>query len=256
MAHKLRVFQEIYPPERKATVPHAVVVNDMVYACGLSGTDPVTGEPCGDLKRQVATALQHMRRLLEKAGGSLDNVGRAVGFCTRVEDRDLVDQVWMDVFPDPNDKPAFKVLLADLPPGQLARIDCVALLGERRTRFDIPNVSAHDPTVKIGNLVFTSRCHGNDQATGKIVDGGLEAQARQTFENLATLVKLAGGTEANITQITSFGREPDYLPLAKRVFEARFSDPTVRPRLNQTVNFVSPSMAIAIEAMAVLQENR
>jgi 2-iminobutanoate/2-iminopropanoate deaminase len=252
MADKLRAFQEIYPQERKATVPHAVLINDMVYASGLSGTDPVTSEPCGDLKRQVATALQHMRRLVEKAGGSLDNVGRAVGFCTRVEDRDLVDQVWMDVFPDPNDKPAFKVLLADLPPGQLARIDCVALLGERRTRIDIPNVSAHDPTVRIGNLVFTSRCHGNDPATGKIVDGGLEAQARQTFENLATLVKLAGGTEANITQVTTFGREPDYLPVAKRVFEARFSDPRTRPRFNQTINFVSPSMAIAIEAMAVL----
>jgi 2-iminobutanoate/2-iminopropanoate deaminase len=252
MADKLRVLQEIYPPEQKATVPHAVVVNDMVYASGLSGTDPVTGEPCGDLKRQVATALQHMRRLVEKAGGSLDNVGRGVGFCTRLEDRDLVDQVWMDVFPDPNDKPAFKVLLADLPPGQLVRIDCVALLGARRTRIDIPNVTAHDPTVKIGNLVFTSRCHGNDQATGKIVEGGLEAQARQTFENLATLMKLAGGSEANITQITTFGREPDYLPVAKSVFEARFSNPATRPRLNQTVNFVSPSMAVAVEAMAVL----
>jgi 2-iminobutanoate/2-iminopropanoate deaminase len=252
MADKLRVLHEIYPPEQKATVPHAVVIDNMVYACGLSGTDPVTGEPCGDLKRQVATALQHMRRLVEKAGGSLDNVGRAVGFCTRVEDRDLVDQVWMDVFPDPNDKPAFKVLLADLPAGQLVRIDCVALLGERRTRIDIPNVSAHDPTVRIGNLVFTSRCHGNDQTTGKIVDGGLEAQARQTFENLATLMKLAGGTEANITQITTFGREPDYLPVARKVFETRFSDSSRRPRFNQTVNFVSPSMAIAIEAMAVL----
>jgi 2-iminobutanoate/2-iminopropanoate deaminase len=252
MADKLRVFHEIYPPERKATVPHAVRIDDMVYASGLSGTDPVTGEPCGDLKRQVATALQHMRRLVEKAGGSLDNVGRAVGFCTRVEDRDLVDQVWMDVFPDPNDKPAFKVLLAPLPPGQLVRLDCVALLGERRTRIDIPNVTAHDPTVRIGNLVFTSRCHGNDQTTGKIVEGGLEAQARQTFDNLATLVKLAGGSEANITQITTFGREPDYLPVAKSVFEARFSNPSMRPRLNQTVNFVSPSMAIAIEAMAVL----
>ena len=152
----------------------------------------------------------------------------------------------------PTTSPAFKVLLADLPPGQLARIDCVALLGARRTRIDIPNVSAHDPTVRIGNLVFTSRCHGNDQATGKIVDGGLESQARQTFENLATLVKLAGGTDANITQITTFGREPDYLPVAKRVFEDRFSDPTTRPHLNQTVNFVSPSMAVAIEAMAVL----
>jgi 2-iminobutanoate/2-iminopropanoate deaminase len=252
MADKLRVLQEIYPPDKKATVPHAVVVNDMVYASGLSGTDPVSGEPCGDLKRQVATALQHMRRLVEKAGGSLDNVGRAVGYCTRVEDRDMVDHVWMDVFPDPNDKPAFKVLLADLPPGELVRIDCVALLGERRVRIDIPNVAAHDPTVKIGNWLFSSRCHGNDQQTGKIVEGGLEAQTRQTFENLGTLVKLAGGSDANIMQITTFGREPDYLPVAKRIFEERFPDPTKRPRFNQTVNFVSPSMAVAIEMMAVL----
>jgi 2-iminobutanoate/2-iminopropanoate deaminase len=252
MAEKLRVLQEIYPADRRATVPHAVVVNDMVYASGLSGTDPVTGEPCGDLKRQIATALQHMRRLVEKAGGSLDNVGRAVGFCTRVEDRDMVDQVWMDVFPDPNDKPAFKVLVADLPPGQLVRVDCVALLGERRTRIDIPNVHAHDPTVKIGNWLFTSRCHGNDQSTGKIVEGGLDAQARQTFDNLATLVKLAGGTKANVTQVTTFGREPDYMPVAKKVFEEHWPDSEKRPQLNQTVNFVSPSMAVAVEMTAVL----
>src|SRR5215212_6050356 len=252
MADQLRVFHEIYPQDRKATVPHAVVVNDMVYASGLSGTDPVTGEPCGDLKRQVATALQHMPRLVETAGGSLDNVGRAVGFCTRVEDRDMVDQVWMDMFPDPNDKPAFKVLVGDLPPGELVRIDCVALLGERRTRIDIPTVHAHDPTVKIGNWVFTSRCHGNDQATGKIVDGGLEAQARQTFTNLATLIKLAGGSQANVTQITTFGREADYMPVARQVFKEHWPDAATRPQLNQTVNFVSPSMALAVEMTAVL----
>lgn len=252
MPEKLRVLQEIYPPQQKATVPHAVRVNDMIYASGLSGTDPVTGEPCGDLKRQIGTALQHLRRLMEKAGGSLDNVGRAVGFCTRVEDRQMVDDVWMDLFPDPSDKPAFKVLVADLPPGQLVRIDAIALLGERRTRIDIPNVHAHDPTVKIGNWLFTSRCHGNDQATGKIVEGGLEAQARQTFDNLSTLVKLAGGSDANVTQITTFGREAEYMPVAKRVFEERWPDPNKRPQLNQTVNFVSPAMAIAIEMAAVL----
>lgn len=252
MDSKLQVLQEIYPPDAKATVPHAVRVNDMLYATGLSGTDPVTGEPLGDLKRQIGTALQHMRRLVEKAGGSIDNIGRGVGFCTRAEDRQMVDDVWMDVFPDPNDKPAFKVLLADLPPGQLIRIDMVALLGQRRTRLDIPLVSAHDPTVKIGNWVFTSRCHGNDQATGKIVEGGLEAQARQTLENLATLVKMAGGTEANITQLTTFGHEPGYIPTVRKIVEERFPDPNTRPRLSQTVNFVSPNMQVAIEMMAVL----
>jgi hypothetical protein len=35
-------------------------------------------------------------------------------------------------------------------------------------------------------------CHGNSQETGQIVEGGLPAEARQTLENLTTLIKLAG----------------------------------------------------------------
>jgi enamine deaminase RidA (YjgF/YER057c/UK114 family) len=227
-------------------------VNDMVYAAGLSPADPVTGEVTGDIRAQTAAALTKLKQLVEGAGGSLDNVGRAAGFCTSLPDRQVVDEVWMTVFPDINDKPAFKVLLAELPPGHLVRIDAVALLGERRTRFDIPNVTAHDPTVRIGNWVFSSRCHGNDHATGKIVEGGAEAEARQTLENLATLIRSAGGTEANITQITTFGRDDSYLEPARRAFEQRFPDPARRPALNQVVNFVSPQMQVAMEMVAVL----
>ena len=252
METKLKNFHEIYPNAAQSTTPLGVRVNDMVYATGLTGVDPVTGEAAGDIKAQTATALAHLRTLVERAGGSLDNVGRAVGFCTKAEDRNLVDEVWMTVFPDPNDKPAFKVLLGDLPAGQLVRIDAVALLGQRRKRFDIPNVTAHDPTVRIGNWVFSSRCHGNDQATGQIVEGGLEAESRQTLENLATLIKLAGGAEAKITQITTFAREPEYMPTARKALEERFPDPQHRPALKQLVNFVSPRMAVAMEMVAVL----
>lgn len=229
-----------------------VRVNDLVYTTSLSGIDLVTGKPQGDVKRQTATALARMRTLVERAGGSIDNIGRAVGFCTTVEDRDLVDEVWTTLFPDENDKPAFKILLAELPAGQLVRIDALAVLGQRRQRIDIPNIAAHDPTIKIGNWLFSSRCHGNDQATGRIIEGGLEAEARQTLENLATLVKLAGGSESNIVQVTMFGRDADYMPAARRIFEERFPDPERQPVLDQLVNFVSSRMTIAMEMVAVL----
>jgi 2-iminobutanoate/2-iminopropanoate deaminase len=249
---ELNRLQEIYPHAPKSTTPLGVRVNDMIYTTSLAGIDSVTGEPQGDIKRQTATALAHMRTLVERAGGSIDNIGRAAGFCTTSEHRNLVDEVWMTLFPEENDKPAFKVLLAELPPGQLVRIDALALLGQRRRRFDIANVTAHDPTVRIGNWVFSSRCHGNDQSTGQIVEGGLEAEARQTLENLATLVKLAGGSEANIVQITMFARDVEYMSAARRIFEERFPDPERRPALNQLVNFVSNRMAVAMEMVAVL----
>ncbi len=252
METKLRWLSEVYPAEARATVPFGVRVNDMLYAAGLSGTDPVSGEPAGGMREQTAKALQHLRTLVERAGGSIDNVGRAAAFCKAVEDRQVVDEVWMELFPNENDKPAFKVLLADLPPGHLVRIDAVALLGGRRRRFDIPKVSAHDPTVRIGNWVFSSRCHGNDQGTGEIVAGGAQAEARQTLENLTTLMRLAGGSEADIVQITSFGRDDSYIPAARLAFEERFPDAARRPALQQLVNFVSPRMQVAMEMVAVL----
>lgn len=254
MTARLERLYEVYPPTTRATMPLGVRVNDLVYTTSLAGTDPETGQPiAGGVREQTAAALERMKDLVEGAGGSLDNVGRAVAFCTSVEDRALVDEVWTRVFPDPNDKPAFKVLLAELPDGHLVRIDALAQLGARRQRIDIPNVRAHDPTVRIGNWTFSSRCHGNDPATGQLIDGGLEAQVRQTFENLATLAALAGGSGSKILQITTFGRDASYLPVARRVFEQRFPGSASRPALNQLVNFVAGQMQSAVEMTAVLE---
>ena len=84
---------------------------------------------------------------------------------------------------------------------------------------------------------------------------GLEAEARQTLDNLATLVGLAGGSEANIVQLNMFGRDDSYKEAARRIFEERFPDPATRPVLHQLVNVVSSRMALAIEMMALLPEN-
>ena len=248
----LRHLYEVYPPLPRATVPLGIRVNDMVYAGGIAGIDRASGKPAANLKAQMEAALRHLRDLVEGAGGSLDNVARATGFVSRPEDREPIYEPWDALFPDPADRPAFKALTAVLPRGHLVHLDAVALIGERRKRIDIPNVPARDPTVKIGNWLFSSRCHGNDQSTGQLVEGGLEAETRQTLVNLETLVGLAGGSPSNITQVTMFGHDVSYLPVTRRVFEERFPDASIRPALNQLVNVVTARFAIAIEMVAVL----
>ncbi len=246
-----RIF-EIYPAQPQATAPLGLRVNDMVYAGSIGGVDPVSGAPAGDLRAQMQAALAQLARLMEQAGGSLDNVARVAGFVTRPEDREPIYEPWDALFPDPADRPAFKALVAPLPAGQLVRLDAVGLIGARRTRIDIPNVPARDPTVKIGNWVFSSRCHGHDPATGQIVTGGLEPETRQTLANLITLVGLAGGTAANITQVTMFGHDAGYIEPARRVFEECFPDPAGRPDLRQLVNVVTRRFAVTIEMAAML----
>ena len=248
----IQTMFEVYPSNQKATIPHGIRVNDTVYAGGIAGVDPVTGELAGDFRAQMELALTHVKTLVEKAGGTLDNVARCVGYVTNVEARGPVYEPWDELFPDPADRPAFKALVTELPPGHLVHLDALALLGERRTRIDIPNVPARDPSVRIGNWFFTSRCHGHDPATGKIVEGGLAAETLQILNNIVMLTELAGGSESDITQVTTFGRDDSYFPEAKRVFEERFPDPAKRPTLHQLVTFVTLTFQISIEGTAHL----
>jgi len=256
MATKLRSFYEVYPTDARAPVPYGIRINDMVYGGGIDGANPVTGALVADTEQQMRVALEKVKVLVAGAGGSLANVARATGFCTTEADRRRIDEVWLSVFPNEQDKPAFKQILADLPAGQLVRLECQALIGERRNRIDLPKVRAHDPTIRIGDWLFSSRCHGNDQVSGEVVAGGLEAETKQTLENLATLVKLAGGSESNIVSMTMFGRNPSYMPEARRIFEQRFPDPAQRPALNQLVNVIAPRFDVSIEMAALLERGR
>lgn len=248
-------IHEIYPSARQATVPLGLRVNDMVVATGLNGCDSVSSEPGQDLRDQFTIAVNKMRSLVKGAGGTLDNVARAVAFVTSIEDRGPVNgEWWHEVFPDPNDRPAYKVLLADLPAAERIQLDVLALLGARRRRIDLPNVSAFDPTVVVGNLVISSRCHGNDKNNGgQLVNGGVAAEARQTFANLRELMTIAGGSSNNIVQINTYCRTSEAFNEIREVFADVFHHDTNKPTLNCLVNFVSPRMQVAADMFAVLE---
>ena len=64
---------EIYPDAAGATMPLGLRVNDLVYAGGLYGTDPVSGVPQGDLEAQTRLALTHLAAAV--TGGELEVCG-------------------------------------------------------------------------------------------------------------------------------------------------------------------------------------
>lgn len=55
-----------------------------------------------------------------------------------------------------------------------------------------PPAGPYSPAVKAGGFIYCSGQVGQDSATGKLVAGGLEAEAKRAFENLAALLKAAG----------------------------------------------------------------
>jgi enamine deaminase RidA (YjgF/YER057c/UK114 family) len=248
---EVRVVQ-LFPADSAAPIPDGVRVNEMIYVPSLTGADPATGRMAGDAVAQMGQALENMRQLLERAGASLDNVGRVTGYVTRVDDREPIYGPWDAMFPDPQDRPAFKALVADLPKGVLLQLGGMhALVGGLRQRIDIPGVPARDPTVKIGNWVFSSRVHGTDPRTSDVPEAA-EAQAECAFGNLRRLIELAGGNLGHITQITAFVRDPADGRVAENYLHQVFPDPGARPEFWALDAFIRPQLKLMLEMVAVL----
>ncbi len=55
-----------------------------------------------------------------------------------------------------------------------------------------------------GHIVYSSGQIGLDPATGKLVEGGVEAEARRAFANLAAVAEEAGASLAHAVKLTLY----------------------------------------------------
>jgi len=65
-------------------------------------------------------------------------------------------------------------------------------------------IGPYSQAVRANGVVYTSGQIGLDPATGELVAGGLEAEARQAFANLVAVAEAAGGTLAHTVKLTLF----------------------------------------------------
>jgi enamine deaminase RidA (YjgF/YER057c/UK114 family) len=216
-------FVHVYGTGPGAIVPIGMRLKSVLYVADLDGVAEAAGAPVDGLVAQMDVVLSNMKAVLERSGYSLDNVARCTGYVTQLEDREPIYGPWDVLFPAADDRPAFKVLVAKLPPAQLVKLDMLAVADGRRTRIDIEGVSARDPTVMCGRFLFTSRVHGTDPATSKVKIGGSNAEIAQAFANILELAALAGVPVNGISQVTAFLRDMTLAAAVAERFAATFA---------------------------------
>jgi len=62
-------------------------------------------------------------------------------------------------------------------------------------------IGPYSQAVKHGKMVFLSGQVPLDPATGEVVAGGIETQARRAFDNLKAVIEAAGGTLENVVRL-------------------------------------------------------
>jgi len=115
-------------------------------------------------------------------------------------------------------------------------------------------IGPYSNAIKTASLVFTSGQLGLDPATGNLVEGGVQAEARQALTNLSYVLKAAGSGLQWVVKTTVFLRDINDFKLVNEVYSEFFKEePPARSAFQ--VAALPRGAAVEIEAVAVVQQS-
>ena len=85
------------------------------------------------------------------------------------------------------------------------------------------SVSPLAQAIRHGNMLFLSGQGSLDPSTGEVVPGDIEAQTRQTLDNLMTILEAAGATSKNIVNMRVILRDVADFPRFNETFREYFA---------------------------------
>ncbi len=112
-------------------IPSASRRGPFVVSGAISGTDPQTGKVPDDLDAQCRLMFANVRRVIEAAGGTPDDIVKMTVWITDRALRPILNKHWVEMFPDANSRPARHTATStDLAAPMQVQCDLLAVLGE------------------------------------------------------------------------------------------------------------------------------
>ena len=87
-----------------------------------------------------------------------------------------------------------------------------------------PPGGPYSPAILSGGFVFVAGQVGRHPATGQLREG-IEAQTRQTLENIGALLRAAGCDFADVVKTTAYLTQPDFFQPFNAVYQEFFPEP-------------------------------
>jgi 2-iminobutanoate/2-iminopropanoate deaminase len=85
-------------------------------------------------------------------------------------------------------------------------------------------VGPYSQAVRVGDFVFTAGQIPLDPATGQMVEGGIEVQARQALTNVSAVLEAAGTSLSNVVKTTVFLADMGEFQAMNSVYAEFFPD--------------------------------
>ena len=109
-------------------------------------------------------------------------------------------------------------------------------------------VGPYSQAYRAGGFLFIAGQPGLDPATGSVPDGGFEAEARQAFVNLGTVLRAAGASLDRVAKTTVFLSSVEDFPILNQLFAEFF--PSAPPVRSTPIVALPRGLRLSIEAIA------
>ncbi len=114
-------------------------------------------------------------------------------------------------------------------------------------------IGPYSHAIGFGPFVFASGSAGIDPSSGRLVEGGIEAETRQTLENLGKILEAAGSGLDQVAKTTVFMVDLGEFPRMNAVYAEFFG---TEPPARSTVQVAALPMGarVEIDAIATLSD--
>jgi enamine deaminase RidA (YjgF/YER057c/UK114 family) len=111
----------------QSPIPNASRIGNIIVSGLIRGADPATSKLAGTLEQQCALMFLHMRQTVEAGGGTVEDIIKVTVWMKELA-RQLVNDEWVKMFPDPASRPARQIMEVPMEPGVLIQCDFMAVI--------------------------------------------------------------------------------------------------------------------------------
>lgn len=112
-------------------------------------------------------------------------------------------------------------------------------------------IGPYSQAVRAGQTLYCSGQIPLDPATGAVVDGGIEIQARRAFDNLKAVVEAAGGSLDQVVRLGLYLTDLGQFTAVNAVM-AEYFQPPYPARSTIEVSALPKGVAFEVDAVVVL----
>jgi len=108
-------------------IPNASRIGNVIVSGLIRGVDPATEKLPPTVEQQCAFMFDHLRRTVEAGGARVEDIIK-VTFWMKTLQRKPVNDQWVKMFPDPQSRPARKIMEVLMEEGVLVQCDFMAVI--------------------------------------------------------------------------------------------------------------------------------